>query len=112
MLNTFLALKSDLFVDQSDVYYKQVTLKDTAGVAINLTGYTLVCTIKKYEGVSSSACAVTVTPITPASGLFSINIALTEAAKLNRPRYAYNIVATSGSDVATIMYGSVIVTNF
>ncbi len=66
-----------LKLEQGGRFERQVTVTDSAGDAIDISGYTFEMYLKEYKGgsnVLSTASEVTITIVTAASGIFKIEI--------------------------------------
>ena len=85
-----------------------LTFKDSAGVAINITGYTVFFTLKrnKYDTDAQAALTKTVTAHTvPASGQTQIALTAAETAALNGSYYYDMSYKTTGNAIKTVDSG-------
>jgi hypothetical protein len=96
-----MATISNLFIDQNADFTTTVTVNDSAGNALDLTGYTALAMIRKtYE--STSATTFTSTFGGPrTSGQITISLTDTQTAALEAGRYVYDMVITDALGVKT-----------
>jgi len=92
-----MATISNLFIDQSADFTTTVTINDSAGSALDLTGYTALAMIRKtYQ--STTATTFTSTFVSPrTSGQITISLTDTQTAALEAGRYVYDLVITDSS---------------
>lgn len=97
------------FMEGSDFSY-DVTLTDSAGAAIDLTGYTFYMTVKKAKSNSDENAIFkkTVTTIpNPTLGIVTIPIVRTDTLNVTPGIYPYDIKYESGTNaVRTVLYGN------
>ena len=95
-----MAIYSNLIVDQGSNFTSTITVTDSDGDIVNLTGYTYAGKIKKNY---SSATAVSfVTPTTPGSnGQIEIRLTDTQTKLLESGRYVYDVEIYSSGGVTT-----------
>ena len=100
-------------IDQGATYSLALTYKDSAGAAINLTGYTAAMQIRSSYDSTSTIVSLTSSAgivITAATGLLTVNITSTQTTALTPGTYVYDLEITSASNVVTrLIQGSVIV---
>lgn len=100
----------DIYIDQGDNFNKIVTLKDSDGNLIDLTGFTFAANLRQYYNSTkdfSLSVEVYGTPVNGQLRLFMTNAATT---LLTAPRYVYSVRATSGSTVIRVLDGQVLIT--
>lgn len=92
-----MATISNLFIDQDADFTTTVTINDSAGTALDLTGYTALAMIRKtYQ--STTATTFTSTFVSPrTSGQITISLTDTQTAALEAGRYVYDMVITDSS---------------
>jgi hypothetical protein len=92
-----MATISNLFLDQDADFTTTVTINDSAGSALDLTGYTALAMIRKtYQ--STTATTFTSTFVSPrTSGQITISLTDTQTAALEAGRYVYDMVITDSS---------------
>ena len=104
----------NILIDQGSTYTLALSYKDSAGTAINLTGYTAAMQLRKTVGsvtanlsLSSPSSGIV---ITGATGLINITITATQSRDLVPDIYVYDLEITSGAGVVTrLIEGSAIV---
>ena len=102
-----MAIKSNLTVDQGANFLYNVYLIDANGTAIDISGYTGNCQIRKtYTSTTYNTMNVAVTG---ASGLVSLTMNSTVTANLTSTRYVYDLELTSNNVVSRILEGTITV---
>ena len=99
MANTYTIL-----IDQGATYTLALSYKDSAGTAINLTGYTAAMQLRKTVGSATASLSLTSSSgivITGATGLLNITITATQSRDLVPDIYVYDLEITSGAGVVT-----------
>ena len=96
-----MATISNIFIDQDADFTTTVTVNDSAGNALNLSGYTALAMIRKtYQ--STTATTFTTTFADPrTSGQITISLTDTQTATLEDGRYVYDMVITDALGVKT-----------
>jgi hypothetical protein len=96
-----MATISNIFIDQDADFTTTVTVNDSGGTALNLSGYTALAMIRKtYQ--STSATTFTSTFANPrTSGQITISLTDTQTAALEAGRYVYDMVITDALGVKT-----------
>jgi hypothetical protein len=92
-------------IDQGADYYVNFQYKDSAGVAINLTGYTAAMQLR-FTPESATAVLSLSSPsngitITGATGLVAVRITAAQTTTLSPIIYAYDLELTSGAGIVT-----------
>jgi len=99
-----MALKANLSVDQGADYETSITLTDSNGTALDLTGYTGAAQIRKYY-TSSNATNFTVS-ITANTGLVELSLTSNTTNSMAGGRYVYDVEMTdSGGTVSRVLEG-------
>jgi hypothetical protein len=102
-----MAIKSNLTVDQGANFLYNVYLIDANGTAIDISGYTGNCQIRKtYTSTTYNTMNVA---ITGASGLVSLTMNSTVTANLTSTRYVYDLELSSNNVVSRILEGTITV---
>ena len=92
---------TNIFIDQGATFSKTITVKDTSGNALNLTGFTSIAQIRKSPS-SSTSTRFTVAFVSPRStGQITISLTPTQTTALEAGRYNYDVLITSGTNVKT-----------
>ena len=103
----------NILIDQGATYTLALSYKDSAGTAINLTGYTAAMQLRKTVGSATASLSLTSSSgivITGATGLINITITATQSRDLVPDIYVYDLEITSGAGIVTrLVQGSVIV---
>lgn len=108
MLKELLAANIDLYVDQGDTYYKEFTIKDNAGTAIDLTGKSLGIDIRRYANTNKTY-PMSVNVVNAPSGIISLALTPAQSNSYIHDRYVYQVRISDGTDVIKIMTGQVLV---
>jgi len=91
---------TELNIEQYATFSTTVNVEDTAGVAINLYGYTAASQIRKsYYSSSANNFLATVTGI--ANGEITLSMTAANTANLTPGRYLYDLVITAPTGVKT-----------
>lgn len=90
-------------IDQGADFFLNVQYKDSAGTAINLTGYTAAM---QFRAVASNVTALNLTSssgitITAATGTLAIHITAAQTATLAASLYQYELEITSSAGIIT-----------
>ena len=96
-----MATISNIFIDQDADFTTTVTVNDSVGNALNLSGYTALAMIcKTYQ--STTATTFTTTFADPrTSGQITISLTDTQTATLESGRYVYDMIITDTLGVKT-----------
>jgi len=96
-----MATISNLFIDQDADFTTTVTVNDSNGSALDLTGYTALAMIRKtYQ--SSTATTFTSAFVSPrTTGQITISLTDVQTAALEDGRYVYDLVITDASGIKT-----------
>tara|TARA_B100001175_G_C19452844_1_gene612245 strand:+ start:409 stop:744 length:336 start_codon:yes stop_codon:yes gene_type:complete len=103
-----MATISNLFIDQDADFTTTVTVNDSTGSALDLTGYTASAMIRKsYKSTTSTAFTVAFeSPRT--LGQVTLSLTDTQTGALGAGRYVYDLVIiTSGGDKTRVVEGIV-----
>ena len=102
-----MSIKSNLTVDLGANFLYNVYLIDANGTAIDISGYTGNCQIRKtYTSTTYNTMNVA---ITGASGLVSLTMNSTVTANLTSTRYVYDLELSSNNVVSRILEGTITV---
>ena len=100
---------SNIFIDQGATFTTTVTVTDSNGDAVNLSGYSVAAQIRKTF-LSSSATAFTATISNASSGEITISLTDTQTTALEAGRYVYDVLITaSGGTKTRVVEGQVTV---
>ena len=96
-----MATISNISIDQDANFSTTVTINDSAGVALNLTGYTAIAQLRKTH-LSSSATSFTVAFASDrTTGQLTLTLTSTQTGALSRGRYVYDVVITASGGTKT-----------
>lgn len=106
------AAKFDLIIEQGATYNKRIQWKDSAGSAVNLSGYTAFLEIKNTkqdaDALISLAVGTGITLTTPASGILDIAMTAVQTAALDFDRAVYDLLLVNGATKYRLMEGNVV----
>jgi hypothetical protein len=101
---------SNLFIDASSNFSTTVTVTDTAGVALDLTGYTALAQIRKSYSSSLIETITSSFAVDRTTGNITLSLTDTQTKTLEVGRYLYDLVITdTGSTKTRVIEGQVIV---
>ena len=105
-----MAAVSNLYIDQGADYSTTVSLTDSNGDVLSLTGYTAAGQIRKTFG-SSSVAASFGAALSAGTGQITLTLTDTVTASIESGRYVYDVLITDGSGTKTrILEGHATVT--
>ena len=100
---------SNIFIDQGATFTTTVTVTDSNGDAVNLSGYSVAAQIRKTF-LSSSATAFTASISNASSGEITILLTDTQTTALEAGRFVYDVLITaSGGTKTRVVEGQVTV---
>ena len=100
---------SNIFIDQGATFTTTVTVTDSSGSAVNLSGYSVAAQIRKTF-LSASATSFTASISNASSGEITISLTPTQTAALEAGRFVYDVVITaSGGTKTRVVEGQVTV---
>jgi|TARA_B100000242_G_scaffold256493_1_gene199926 hypothetical protein len=100
---------SNIFIDQGATFTTTVTVTDSNGDAVNLSGYSVAAQIRKTF-LSSSATAFTASISNASSGEITISLTDTQTTALEAGRFVYDVLITaSGGTKTRVVEGQVTV---
>lgn len=89
----------------------QFTVLDSAGAAVNITGWTLTFTLYDRAGTTvhtetSAGGGIALTA--PASGILAVTVGATELAAASAGNYYYRLIRTNSGNATVVAYGDVV----
>ena len=100
---------SNIFIDQGATFTTTVTVTDSNGDAVNLSGYSVAAQIRKTF-LSSSATAFTASISNASAGEITISLTDSQTTSLESGRYVYDVLITaSGGTKTRVVEGQVTV---
>ena len=106
-----MAVISNLFIDAGADFTTTVTVTDSTGSALNLTGYTHAAQIRKSYDSTSATVAFTTTTTNATAGQFTLVLSNSQTAAIPHGRYVYDAVITSGSGTKTRVVEGIVTVN-
>lgn len=106
-----MAVISNIFIDAGADFTTTVTVTDSTGSALNLTGYTHAAQIRKSYDSTSATVAFTTATTDASNGKFTLSLTNTQTAAIPHGRYVYDavITQTSGGTKTRVVEGIVTV---
>ena len=107
-----MAAIANLRIDQGASFSSDVTVTNSAGDVVDLTGYTTTAKMAKSYGASSSVTITSALASDPTTGVVELTLTDTQTAALDAPsRYVYDvyITQTSTSTVTRVIEGVITV---
>lgn len=99
----------NISIYKGDTYTHQVTIQDSTGTAIDISGRSYSGQIRKASG-SDTVVATFATALTdPTNGVLQITLSSSVTSSIQAGTYVYDLQETNGSNVLTLMYGDVTV---
>ena len=97
---------TNIFIDQGATFSETITVKDTSGNALNLTGFTAIAQIRKSPSSSTSVSFSVAFDADRTTGQLTISLTSTQTAALEAGRYNYDVLITaSGGDKTRAVEG-------
>ena len=107
-----MAAVANLRIDQGASFSSDVTVTNSAGEVVNLTGYTTVAKMAKQHGASSPVTITAAIASDATTGVVELTLTDQQTANLDAPaRYVYDvyITQTSTSTVTRVIEGIITV---
>ena len=105
-----MAALSNIYIDQGSDFTTTISLTDSNGDILVLTGYSALAQIRKTYGSTTIAATFT-TVLTADSGQLALSLTDTVTAAMGSGRYVYDVVLTDGSgDKTRVLEGQAILT--
>lgn len=105
-----MAAVSNLYIDQGADFSTTISLTDSNGNILSLTGYTALAQIRKTYG-SSTIAATFGTALAAATGQITLSLTDTVTGAMDSGRYVYDVLITDSSgDKTRILEGQATVT--
>ena len=100
---------SNIFIDQGATFTTTVTVTDSSGNAISLSGYAVAAQIRKTF-LSSTSTAFTASISNASAGEITISLTDSQTTSLDAGRYVYDVLITaSGGTKTRVVEGQVTV---
>lgn len=104
-----MATKANLYIDQGATFSTTVTLTDSNGDPINLTGYTGAAQMRKSY-TSSTSYAFTVT-LGGVYGTITLGLTASATANISGGRYLYDVELTDTSNIVSRVFEGIVTVN-
>ena len=105
-----MAALSNIYIDQGSDFSTIISLTDSNGDILVLTGYSALAQIRKTYGSTTIAATFT-TVLTADSGQLALSLTDTVTAAMGSGRYVYDVVLTDGSgDKTRVLEGQAVLT--
>jgi len=92
---------SNIFIDQGATFSTTLTINDSTGSALNLTGFSAIAQIRKSPSSSTSVSFTTAFAADRSTGQITISLTDTLTTALEAGRYNYDVLITSGGGTKT-----------
>ena len=102
----------DLYVNQGSDFKRPVKLTNFDGTPLDLTGYTLSLTIKKYYNVSQTYTGSVDVDGDPVLGNIIINIPKGTTSLFTGSRYVYIVRINNSTDTVRVLDGQILIDRF
>ena len=105
-----MAALSNIYIDQGSDFTTVISLTDSNGDILNLTGYTALAQIRKTYG-STTLTGTFTTALVANTGQLTLTLADSVTAAMDSGRYVYDVLLTDGSgDKTRVLEGQAILT--
>ena len=105
-----MAALSNIYIDQGSDFSTIISLTDSNGDVLDLTGYTALAQIRKIHG-STTLTGTFGVALTADAGQLTMTLADTVTAAMDSGRYVYDVLLTDGSgDKTRVLEGQAILT--
>ena len=95
-----MATIQNLTVDQDADFTETLTIKDSTGTVVDISGQTVTSKLRKTH-LSSSATSFTTALVSATDGTCSITLTDTVTSGLTEGRYVWDLTTTDGSGIVT-----------
>ena len=110
LTSEYIPASLDLYLEQGDDFFQEMTLKDFGGDILNLTGFVPEVSLKKYYNTQFDyGMSVAVLDATNGRIRLTMDELLTE--KLDASRYVYTVKMKNGTESVVVLKGQVMVSN-
>lgn len=92
---------SNIFIDQGATFSTTLTINDSTGSALDLSGYTAIAQVRKSPSSSTSVGFTTAFASDRTTGQITISLTDTQTTALEAGRYNYDVLITSSGSVKT-----------
>jgi len=101
---------NNIIINAGETFSQSLTLTNSLGSPINLTGYGISSYVRKHPESSTKTAAFTVGITSAAKGEITISLASTITQDLSEGRYVYDMVTTTSASIkSVVLEGNVLV---
>ena len=101
---------NNIVINAGETFSQPLTLTNSLGATINLTGYGLSSYIRKHPESSIKTASFAVGITSAAEGEIIISLGSTDSQNIPEGRYVYDMVATTGAGIKNVVLeGNVLV---
>lgn len=105
-----MAATVNIQIYQGDTYVHQLSLKDSANAAINISSRTYAGQIRKRSSSDAVTATFSAEITNGANGVVVFNLSSNITSNISSGSYVYDFQETNGAVVTTILAGNVVVT--
>ena len=95
-----MATIQNITIDQDADYTETLTVKDSTGTVVDLTGLTITASMRKHH-LSVTKTDFTTATVSASDGTCTITLTDTVTAALNEGRYVWDLVTATGAGIKT-----------
>ena len=107
-----MATISNIYIDAGADYLTTVTVTDSSGAALDLTGYTAAAQIRKtYESSSATVSFTVAFNADRTTGKLDLTLTGVQTAAITQGRYVYDVLITSGASAKTRVVEGIVTIN-
>lgn len=101
---------NNIVIDAGEDFTQDLTLTDSLGAVVNLTGYAASSYIRKHPESSTIVAGFGISFVSPTTGLMRISLGSTITQNITEGRYVYDVMATTSAGLKNIILeGNVLV---
>lgn len=100
----------DIYIDQGDNFSKIVTLRDSDGELIDLTGFSFTANLRQYYNSTKDFSLGVEAYGNPAEGQLRLTMTPDSTSALTAPRYVYSVRATATPTIIRVLDGQALIT--
>ena len=106
-----MAVISNIFIDAGADFTTTVTVTDSTGSAVNLSGYSHAAQIRKSYDSAAATVAFTTATTDASNGKFTLSLTNTQTAAIPHGRYVYDAVITASGGTKTRVVEGIVTIN-
>lgn len=105
-----MAALRNISIYKGDTYTHEVSIKDSSNTAIDISGRTYLAQVRRTASSTDVVLTFTSTVTDAEGGVLQLSLTSDQTSNLQSGNYTYDLQETNGSNVLTLMYGSITVT--